>query len=355
VLQPGYRIPTTHLSTDHLLNVQPSAAAAEKSPDHAVTNMTELSEVSFGGSKSGLRLLGERLFATHREWDQRRETILDEMSSKFIGPWSAAFERNSQPGQFSFCLGGSLQCGHLMGPKSSRNPNVIALHPDPVISSARVSEIRVVEADYRLVIPDHLDPISVEVKNLVESVTGLRWAKDKVEPSKWRKDRNFPHSVFYGYLKLEALQDLEIGSQGAGYLECELSVVRRGEFVEVSDYWDKVFTPEEVRFQALCRQNLRDQNLGYDVISVLKGRQCDEARGRILLGHHLGRVFHNSPQEFIADLVPLWSNWVLQSSAHDLIKLGISPQIIELMPAPPKWVSAAMREQRDAALRRKIS
>ena len=177
-------------------------------------------------------------------------------------------------------MGGSLACGLFRGAKPSRNPDV--------------ETEQFIEYDLRLYLPDNFDPQSAQVKELVSQITNLEWVKD-YSTDRWNHGSPSPQSIFYGYTDFSALDfssESDIPSRFAGTtIELELSVQRKSEWVELSDYWQHLFSPEEISWQAECRQLLRDNGIPYEQgVQQLKRYQNDVARWRLLGAYAVGYI-----------------------------------------------------------------
>lgn len=250
-------------------------------------------------------------------WMDKSKDILDELSI-MARSWGREFQELGWD-DFAWCLGGAMKCGHFMGPKPSRNPDL-------------GEEQSVVEVDYRLMLPDHIDPLSPEVKEQITRVTGFAWKKDYDE-RRWHPDKESPQSIFYGYVPM--------ASNDGRLVEVELSVQRNSQWVEVSNYWQEVFSPEEIKWQAFCRDYLRQEGHSYtESVKPLKKWQCDEARWRILAGFASGR-FSEQPPKMIEDLVQNWTGRKIPDEVVAALPLSAE---LKIQPAAPHWVQQAKEE-----------
>ncbi len=252
-----------------------------------------------------------------------RDEILSAMAPK-LRSWGDALE-NQGWRDITWSVGGAMKCDHFMGPKKTRNP-------------AREGE-SFIEIDYRLLVPDHINPINEESKHIISAATGLHWEKDysvdkDSNPIDGRWGFPDPHSIFYGYVPIKSLNNLEV--------EIELCVLRASESFEVADYWHQIFTPEEISWQKLSRAILRAGEF-HNEVRELKKYQCNDARQRILIGYASGIFEKDAPPAF--SRVPLqWHEWP-EPDPQVIASLSL-PEKFRSLPEPPQWVKEGREDAR---------
>jgi len=224
-----------------------------------------------------------------------------------------------------------------------------------------------IEIDIRIDLPSNICPHDPKIKKILEEETG-GIADQDVEVVTWIR----PQKIIHVYIYEELCTRLGI--------EWELAFFQ-GKGIDITSYWPRVFTDEEIRLQRADRFYLREQERGFnDVLQVLKEQQAQECRWRIIAGYALAELArgvkpekkHLSKLPFVEpvpeELRPLVSFWLegkrgfigldrpdptvsisLEAPSHLAQELTL-PAPVQLV-TPPAWVEEAASLQSALCLR----
>jgi hypothetical protein len=246
-----------------------------------------------------------------------------EKVQEFVGSmdmeWLPALHKAGIQGYFS--TGGSFACNHVAGAKPSRNPE-------------QEEDGRCfLEVDHRYNLWDmNVNPQGKDLQRVIEEVTGLKFVKNYF---KKRWNIPIPHSVFYGYFNVP-------GMEGLGELELELCVWHDELVVDIAQYWQDIFSRDEIDWQRWCRAILRKAGLKYEIVRELKEWQCAVSRWRILAAFAQGRLAHKM-HKIIRPFLLKWWDYPLDKIPDFGVDLPESPE-------PPNWVILAQREAKKRRL-----
>lgn len=212
-------------------------------------------------------------------------------------------------------LEGSFKIGNFVGSKKSFNPS---------------NDLPVVDVDISLRLPKFLNPSDPEVIAAVEKVTGAKLFQS-FNWDYWGVI--IPASVLFKTVDVPAFQELV----GTTQMELELIVRCKGDGVAFSDYWERIFTPTEIRRQIEEKNQAAD--LGVNEYKRVKAQHDIDARWRIIAGWHMG-VLDNVPKKFISVLSE-WYKWTQKGTEGNWD--GVSENIIPREPDSEshRWVQIA--------------
>lgn len=262
---------------------------------------------------------------------------------RFVDPLIDEWRQKLQACGYQDCewgTGGSLATGLYHGPKKS----LFSLNP-----ACPYDEI--IEWDGRLFLPDTYHPHDPALITDLQRILGAE-NFDAEEVKVWN-NHLVPITRLYAYSPL-------VGSTG---MEIELTVLPASRWVEIADYWQRVFNSEEIEWQRDLRATLRQLGVAKGEIDGLKFSQCDECRWRIVSRYAMaalgdGRAeFPEEPPRFVNSLVARWLNGETAIIGQGLdrhpspIPQNLVPILQEYAPdllvAPPAdpWVERAVRLQ----------
>jgi hypothetical protein len=239
---------------------------------------------------------------------------------------------------------GALKTGLFFGPKRKQ----LSFNPDCPFPA-------VIEADLKLILPADLNPHDDQIIEAVAAAFQPDFTPRRRQFYHWdRTDISTTH--FYRYDPLET---------GMG-LEWELALNRKP-YVEISLFWDKLFTPAEINWQRAMRQNVAELDVTVEDYMAFKNRQNTEARWRLVAGYALGKLgqtmndlpsifTHQLPENPVARLVEKWlageSGYRTMERPTDLgpesviekLREGLSVPVFDKLVEPPPvpdWVCRA--------------
>lgn len=316
---------------------------------------------AYSGVSHGIPLIEDLVLRSEPE----RGVIADLVAkaSARCASWQAALLRRGIP-----CEAyprGSLLSGLYGGPKPQGH-SVNQACPWNLFDS-------IIEIDIRIDLPSNVCPHDPKIKKILEEETG-GIADQDIEVVTWICPQKLIHIYIYE----------EFGVRFG--IEWELAFFQ-GKGIDITSYWPRVFTDEEIKLQRADRFYLREQGRGFnDVLQVLKEQQAQECRWRIIAGYSLAELARGIKPEikhfskllspFLEpvpdELRPLVSSWLegkrgsigldrpdptvsvkLEAPSH------LAQELNRLVPAklamPPAWVDEAVSLQNSLCLRNAIN
>lgn len=183
-------------------------------------------------------------------------------------------------------LEGGCKTGHSRPIKPTSNPN-------------RTGQ-EYMEIDGSIGLPGTLNPHDekilcrvIEALNSAPGVVAVELG-DKYTTDGWGKSA--PQQILYAYLNVPRLGEIEI----------EYCLQRLTERVDVADWWNDLFTPEEVKQQILERNAASNE----EERTAVKKNQCDDGRGRLLMMFQSGLSDLPEIPQHVKDLAANWFNWL---------------------------------------------
>ncbi|MBN8548496.1 MAG: hypothetical protein J0M12_04195 [Deltaproteobacteria bacterium] len=198
--------------------------------------------------------------------------------------WEQSF-RAEHGWDAEIALEGSLRVGNFRGAKPSLNPDL----------NGRL----VIDVDLGLRLPDEIDLTDFTVISAVEQVTGSKhW--DNFLWDYWGVD--FPAGVYFAYTRIPEMMPLV----GTDLVELEFVIRQKGGTVAFSDYWERIFTREEILAQIEEKSVAAKSEDKSDYLTV-KAQHNADARYRIMFGWHMGTL--DGMPAGLRSLLPSWFTW----------------------------------------------
>lgn len=217
--------------------------------------------------------------------------VLDQLGVRVLD-WRSALQDRLRS-RVHFAVEGAFKCNLFRGPTASRN--------------AELKGRQVIEIDYSCRIPDNLSPQAEEVIAAVEQIVGVKH-RGNASANGWKQPAQ--QAFFSGLTRVDGV---------AEDIELDLCLQRVGETCELSDYWDRLFVPKELKVMRKERDLAEDR--GAETYGRVKNDQNEGAKFRLLLAIASGRISPVPPQ--IEGYVDTWWEWAPATPPSPLAPLWV--------------------------------